>query len=97
MYKVLKSAKDLPKEWDKLCNKNIYMQKTFLEYMEKVNYCNQSYHLFYKNDKLYSCFMMFERKFNLFILVTPFTKLAISILNSLDISSKVTSQSSIVS
>ena len=41
MYKVLKSAKDLPKEWDKLCNKNIYMQKTFLEYMEKVNYCNR--------------------------------------------------------
>lgn len=72
MYKVLKSAKELPKEWDKLCNKNIYMQKTFLEYMEKVNYCNQSYYLFYKNDKLYSCFMMFERKFNLFIFTDKF-------------------------
>ena len=67
MYKVIKSAKDLPKEWDKLCEKNVYMSKHFLEYMEKVNYCNQSYHLFYKNNKLYSCFMMFERKFNLFI------------------------------
>ena len=27
--------------------------KHFLKYMEKVNYCNQSYHLFYKNNKLY--------------------------------------------
>lgn len=67
MYQVIKNAKDLPKEWDKLCEKNVYMSKHFLEYMEKVNYCNQSYHLFYKNNKLYSCFMMFERKFNLFI------------------------------
>jgi hypothetical protein len=67
MYQVIKSAKDLPKEWDELCKKNVYMSKHFLEYMEKVNYCNQSYHLFYKNKKLYSCFMMFEKKFNLFI------------------------------
>lgn len=67
MYQVIKNAKDLPKEWDKLCSKNVYMSKHFLEYMEKVNYCNQSYHLFYKGNKLYSCFMMFERKFNLFI------------------------------
>lgn len=67
MYQVIKRAKDLPKDWDKLCSKNVYMSKHFLEYMEKVNYCNQSYHLFYKGNKLYSCFMMFERKFNLFI------------------------------
>jgi len=40
-----------------------------------VNYCNQSYHLFYKNNKLYSCFMMFERRFNLFI----FTKYKINV------------------
>lgn len=67
MYKIIKSAKNLPEEWDELCKKNVYMSKHFLEYMEKVNYCNQSYHLFYKDKKLYSCFMMFERKFNLFI------------------------------
>ena len=67
MYKVIKKAEDLPKEWDALCKKNVYMSKHFLTYMEKVNYCNQSYHLFYKNKKLYSCFMMFEKKFNLFI------------------------------
>lgn len=67
MYKKIMQAKDLPAEWDELCKNNIYMSKSFMEYMEKVNYCNQSYHLFYKNDKLYSGFMMFERKFNLFI------------------------------
>ena len=68
MYVKIDKAKDLPKEWDELCTKNIYMSRHFLKYMEKVNYCNQSYHLFYDNEnKLYSCFMMFERKFNLFI------------------------------
>ena len=67
MYKVIKKAKNLPDEWNTLCKDNIYMSKSFMEFMEKVNYCRQSYHLFYKEGKLYSCFMMFERKFNLFI------------------------------
>jgi hypothetical protein len=67
MYKKIQYAKDLPPEWDKLCKDNIYMSKSFMEHMEKANYCNQSYHLFYKENKLYSGFMMFERKFNLFI------------------------------
>lgn len=67
MYKKIMYAKDLPSEWDELCKDNIYMSKSFMEHMEKVNYCNQSYHLFYKDDKLYTGFMMFERKFNLFI------------------------------
>ena len=75
MYKVIKNASDLPKEWDELCKNNIYMARQYLQFMEKVNYCNQSYHLFYKNNKLYSCFMMFERKFNLFI----FTKYKINV------------------
>lgn len=75
VYKRIESAKDLPKEWDRLCKDNIYMSRKFLQFMEKVNYCNQSYHLFYKNKKLYSCFMMFERKFNLFI----FTKYKINV------------------
>ena len=67
MYKKIKYAKDLPDEWDDLCVDNIYMSKSFMMFMEKVNYCDQSYHLFYKDNKLCSCFMMFERKFNLFI------------------------------
>lgn len=67
MYKKIKYAKDLPPEWDELCKDNIYMSRNFMEFMEKVNYCNQSYHLFYKDEKLYTGFMMFERKFNLFI------------------------------
>lgn len=75
VYKKINSAKDLPKEWDVLCKNNIYMSRSFLQFMEKVNYCNQSYHLFYKKKKLYSCFMMFERKFNLFI----FTKYKINV------------------
>lgn len=75
MYKRIEFAKDLPEEWDILCRDNIYMSRSFMQFMEKVNYCNQSYHLFYKEDKLYSCFMMFERKFNLFI----FTKYKVNV------------------
>lgn len=76
MYKKVDKASSLPKEWDKLCENNIYMSRKFLSFMEKVNYCNQSYHLFYnEKNKLYSCFMMFERKFNLFI----FTKYKINV------------------
>lgn len=67
MYKVIKTANDLPPEWDELCKDNIYMSRHFMQFMEKVNYCNQSYHLFYRDNTLYTCFMMFERKFNLFI------------------------------
>ena len=74
MYRRIDSAKDLPKEWDGLCEKNIYMSRSFLTFMEKVNPCRQSYHLFYEGDRLYSCFMMFERRFNLFI----FTKYKIN-------------------
>ena len=48
MYKRINKASDLPKEWDKLCKNNIYMSRSFLKFMEEVNYCNQSYHLFYK-------------------------------------------------
>lgn len=73
MYKKIKYAKDLPDEWDVLCKDNIYMSKSFMEYMEKVNYCNQSYHLFYKDDVLYTGFMMFERKFNLFIFTDKYS------------------------
>lgn len=72
MYKGIENAKDLPKEWDKLCKNNIYMSKKFMMFMEKVNYCNQSYHLFYKNNKLYTGFMMFERRFNLFIFTNKY-------------------------
>lgn len=72
MYKRIENAKDLPKEWDKLCKNNIYMSKKFMMFMGKVNYCNQSYHLFYKNNKLYTGFMMFERRFNLFIFTNKY-------------------------
>ena len=75
MYQRIERAKDLPPEWDKLCEKNIYMSRTFMDFMERVNPCNQSYHLFYQGEKLYSCFMMFERKFNLFI----FTKYHVNV------------------
>jgi len=75
MYRRIECAKDLPEEWDRLCEKNIYMSRSFMAFMEKVNPCNQSYHLFYQGEKLYSCFMMFERKFNLFI----FTKYKINV------------------
>ncbi len=75
MYQRIERAKDLPPEWDKLCEKNIYMSRTFMDFMERVNPCNQSYHLFYQEEKLYSCFMMFERKFNLFI----FTKYHVNV------------------
>ncbi len=71
MYKKISSAKELPPEWDELCKDNIYMSKNFLSFMEKANPCNQSYHLFYRDNRLYSCFMMFERVFNLFIF-TPY-------------------------
>ena len=67
MYKSIERAQDLPPEWDALCVKNIYMSRDFLAFMERVNPCGQSYHLFYRDEKLYSCFMMFERRFNLFI------------------------------
>ncbi len=74
MYKKYDNAANLPLEWDEFCrNKNVYMKSSTLKYMEEVNYCHQSYYAFYKDDKIYSCFMMFEQKFNLFI----FTKFKI--------------------
>ena len=75
MYKRIEHAEELPGEWDALCEKNIYMSRSFMAFMERVNPCRQSYHLFYKGDRLYSCFMMFERWFNLFI----FTKKKINV------------------
>ena len=75
MHKKFERATDLPNEWDLLCKNNIYMSRHFMSFMEKVNPCNQSYHTFYENGELSSGFMMFERKFNLFI----FTKFKIKV------------------
>lgn len=67
MYTKIERASELPAEWDALCKNNVYLSRAFLEYMEEANDCGQSYHLFYDGTRLYSCFLMFERRFNLFI------------------------------
>jgi hypothetical protein len=69
MYKKFNRAVELPEEWDVFCkDKNIYLAKHFLEFMERVNYCHQTYHAFYEGDKIYACFMIFDSKFNIFTL-----------------------------
>jgi hypothetical protein len=67
LYKRFERAADLPEEWDELCKDNVYLSRDFLTFMDRANPCHQSYHAFYENDKIYSGFMMFEQKFNLFI------------------------------
>ena len=73
MHNVIYHAKDLPNEWDEVCKNNIYMSRSFLEFMEKANDCKQTYHLIYDNNELLSCFVMFKKWYNLFV----FTKLKI--------------------
>jgi hypothetical protein len=69
MYKIFKRAADLPQEWDDFCQeKNIYMARNFLQFMELVNDCGQSYYAFYNHEKIGACFMIFDAKFNIFTL-----------------------------
>ena len=56
------SIKQVPQEWDLLIGDNIYMTTQFLSFMESVDNCNQRYYTLYKDGKLDTVFMTYERK-----------------------------------
>lgn len=56
------SIKQVPKEWDFIVGDNIYMTTQFLSFMESVDDCNQRYYTLYKDGKLDTVFMTYERK-----------------------------------
>ena len=44
-FKVYDSAKKLPDTWDEIAAKKVFIKRDFLNFLEEVNYCNQSYHI----------------------------------------------------
>jgi hypothetical protein len=67
MHSIYLTAHNLPPEWDVFCKNNVYMQRDFLTFMEKVNPCGQKYYMLSSaNSDVKCCFIMFTRKQNLF-------------------------------
>ena len=60
---VFLHARQLPDEWDVICEHNYALKKDFLHYMELTNPCSQRYYLFRdQNQKIDSIFMTFKKK-----------------------------------
>lgn len=51
-----------PNEWDSVVGDNIYMTKRFLAFMESVDNCCQRYYSIFKDGRLDTVFMTYERK-----------------------------------
>lgn len=45
MFEVYNKAAELPQSWDQLVEGNIFLTKTILGHLEKLNPCQQTYHL----------------------------------------------------
>lgn len=63
MFKIYKSAADLPDIWDEIARENIFLRKEILIKLEKVNPCNQLYHL---NSQEKVALVSYKLKLNLF-------------------------------
>ena len=72
MHKIYHLASQLPLSWDKLCQNNLYLQRSFLTYMEQTNNCGQQYYAFFYKNKLVGGFVTFEYLSNLLMFTRQF-------------------------
>jgi len=66
--KYFDRAVDLPASWDDFTEGNIYLSKNILDSMERVSDCKPKYFMHYDKEELIACFMLFEKRHNLFTL-----------------------------
>ena len=57
--KTFTTIEDVPSEWDILVKDNIYMTKSFLSFMERVDNYNQKYYMIYDDNQLDTIFMTY--------------------------------------
>ncbi len=71
-HKILRTAEELPPEWDALAPENPYLARSFLSFVEGTEKdFHPTYHLFYDGERLDSVFVAFPlKKYN----VAMFTK-----------------------
>ena len=60
--KQFDSILDVPDLWDSVIGDNIYLSKSFLTFMERVDKCEQRYYMVYDGEALDSVFMTYVRK-----------------------------------
>ena len=60
--KQFDSILDVPDHWDSVIGDNIYLSKSFLTFMERVDRCEQRYYMVYDGEVLDSVFMTYVRK-----------------------------------
>jgi len=74
---VLQNGQELPQEWDGLAGKNIFLTRSFLQHLEKVNPCQQKYNLLYNQGNLKAIYV--DYSLNLDIFTYSFLKLKIPV------------------
>lgn len=60
--KQFDSITKVPDEWDSIIGDNIYLSKEFLEFMERIDKCEQKYYMIYDDDVLDTIFMTYVRE-----------------------------------
>lgn len=63
---TLTNVKELPDQWDELAGENIFLKKCFLEHLEKVNYCGQTYNLLLKDNQLQAAYVDYLLRLDVF-------------------------------
>lgn len=66
--KEYKHAIELPTEWDHFVAGNIYLSRHILQEMENVSKYAPRYYMHYNENRLTACFVLFEKRHNLFTL-----------------------------
>lgn len=57
-FVIYKSAELLPQSWDNIADKNIFLKKDFLIFLENVNPCKQEYHLCERRNIIMVCYKL---------------------------------------
>lgn len=64
--KEYSTARHLPREWDHFTRDNIYLSLSFLMAMERVSKRQPKYYMYYENNDLIACFIVFKKIQNIF-------------------------------
>lgn len=63
---TLDSSGQIPEEWDVLAGNNIFLKRLFLNHLEKVNPCGQSYNLLFDSGRLQAIYVDYRLMLDIF-------------------------------
>lgn len=65
-WQIIKRAQELSDQWDELAGDNIFLRRPFLEHLERVNPCGQTYNLLIEANQVKAIFIDYRLKLDIF-------------------------------